>query len=162
VEPGEVEVSGRAAGGLLFRLCGCMESAPGLAKGGWLDLGLRKEDGVEWELAGVAMIFRPVAPVSILVCRCFKGCVSCRLDADGRIGSRTGGCGSGGLCKLLTRGRLVSEEFGLGTGLHTPDPSCPCYVVTCYPASFSLSTAWPPLERRAREDADHSFQKTHA
>jgi hypothetical protein len=46
VEPGKVEVSGRAAGGLLFRLCGCMASGPGLAKGGWLDLGLRKEDGM--------------------------------------------------------------------------------------------------------------------
>jgi hypothetical protein len=33
-----------------------MELSPGWAKGGWLDLGLRKEDGVEWELAAVAMI----------------------------------------------------------------------------------------------------------
>jgi hypothetical protein len=159
VEPGKVEVSGRAAGGLLFRLCGCMGLAPGLAKGGWLDLGLRKEDGVECELAGVAVIFRPVAPVSILGRRCFKGCVWCRLDADGRIGSRTGG-GSGGLCKLWARGTLVSEEFGLGNGL--PYSRLQLSLLTCYPASFSLSTAWPPLERRAREDADHSFQKNHA
>jgi hypothetical protein len=145
VEPGKVEVSGRAAGGLLFRLCGCMGLAPGLAKGGWLDLGLRKEDGVEWELAGVAVIFRPVAPVSILVRRCFKGCVWCRLDADGRIGSRTGG-GVRRLVQALGKGHAGVRRVRIGQWspiLQTPAVLAnllPCLIQSLYRLAPSRAT----------------------
>jgi hypothetical protein len=66
---------------------------------------------------------------------------------------------SGSLCKLLARGRLVSEEFGLGIGLHTLQLSL---LHNLLPGLIQSPLPPGPLERRAREDADHSFQKNHA